>query len=315
MAAISLGPDLENDMTARWPHDSGSFLLETSRLIPQPGYRNHNPDSGEDPFMYGVPGLYLKPIDDNELDALISGMEPQISDEDIHPLLRERNGQDTDFEVDQQSVMEDHSPDYRSRPNIVTGIPTSWDRSLPPDSAVSEIALQPPETNGFFNIDTWEAEPFKNNPLPVNHTDCAVVLAEHPTPDLTRRAPGRPAREPRIVPHFPKPRLGKRPYKENRQRIELNRARKRIKCGFNGCPYEFASAGTAYRHQQNTHLSKGRFGARCLYPGCEAERWAGTEPKAWDNLRTHQNQHHDSWVPGKTKKERCVIMTQLYPPN
>ncbi|KAK6360924.1 hypothetical protein TWF730_007039 [Orbilia blumenaviensis] len=183
--------------------------------------------------------------------------------------------------------------------------PVFRDEDWPTELAFLGPTTQDTSMDEFVNSDAWEVEPFQNNPLPPVDPSPAAAPNETPTVSPPRRALARSARRSDAGASLPGPRSGKRPYKRNRQRVELGGVRQRIRCGLDGCTFEYASPGTVYRHRQNTHWSKGRFGAKCLFPGCTTELWAGMEPKAWDNLKTHQSQKHRSWILGKTKDERC----------
>ncbi|KAF3100942.1 hypothetical protein TWF569_006871 [Orbilia oligospora] len=182
-----------------------------------------------------------------------------------------------------------------------------WDQAQSASTATFGPNTQPPPSGGPVDFGVLESQPFRADAvLPPSKTD-ASAPDERPLTSSTRRAPGRPAGRPSATTIQPGSRPGRRPYRGNRQRVPLERVRRRIKCNIDGCEYEYATPGTVYRHRQNTHWSKSEFCARCLYPGCPTELWAGTEPKAWDNLKTHQNHKHATWISGKTRRERCEM--------
>ncbi|KAK6497189.1 hypothetical protein TWF506_004664 [Arthrobotrys conoides] len=182
-----------------------------------------------------------------------------------------------------------------------------WDDGQHIGSTTLDSTTPLPPIDEFIDFNPIEAQSLQVDPVPPTNQIDTAAPDEALIAGPSRRAPCRPAGQSSTTAIQPVPRPGRRPYKENRQRIPLERVRRRMKCNIDGCEYEYATPGTMYRHRKNTHWSKSEFCARCLYPGCTAELWAGTGPKAWDNLKTHQNHKHAAWISGKTKWERCEM--------
>ncbi|KAK6329989.1 hypothetical protein TWF718_003416 [Orbilia javanica] len=200
-----------------------------------------------------------------------------------------------------------------SHPSKTNGeiYPVHWNGFLPIASFMPGAITELPLLDGFLELDVPETPSTQEQSVTPATQHSTIVVGVVPTTGPARQSSDRPTSRPDTTNKRPRPRLSHRTYKENRQRIKLGAVRTRIKCNIDGCPAEYATAGTVYRHRQNTHWSKGEFCAHCLYPGCQTVLRAGTGPKAWDNLRTHQNRKHSSWVGGKTKSERCEMTEHL----
>ncbi|KAF3223736.1 hypothetical protein TWF679_000174 [Orbilia oligospora] len=278
---------------------------------------------------HGLPSFFLEST---------SGSGPSTSTSQLNPLLitLQDQGLSTNLSryppISEGDIAEDNYIDYQEAPSIfanpylfdrgygVDGVLDSdlfdqnaeidinfWDQAQSASTATFGPNVQPPPRGGFVDLGVLESQSLHADAvLPPSQTD-ASAPDERPLTSPIRRAPGRPAGRPSATTIQPGSRPGRRPYRGNRQRVPLERVRRRIKCNIDGCESEYATPGTVYRHRQNTHWSTSEFCARCLYPGCPTELWAGTEPKAWDNLKTHQNHKHATWIPGKTRRERCEM--------
>ncbi|KAK6519132.1 hypothetical protein TWF281_003821 [Arthrobotrys megalospora] len=172
-----------------------------------------------------------------------------------------------------------------------------------PGCSISEIATSPLQENQSSQSPARDPGVADDKPYAPDN------LSPTTAPKTASNSAPPPRRRRSSATSSPISRQAGRSYPINRQRKDLkDEKRQRIVCGIDDCMCEFSDYNGLRRHRKNTHLSESQFCAQCLYPKCSAERWAGTEHRAWDNLKIHQNKQHSRWgALSKAKEERCRI--------